>query len=177
MRARRSISAVALAAVALAFARIALADDPAPPALRLSATAASPVSYAVRLTIDPAQPTFRGAVDVEIRLGEKTTLLWMHGADLDAVTATAKVGGETVAVRPVPGKDEFLGFAFPRPVGPGAISLHVEYTGKLFENSTQGLFRQKDGDDWYAFSQLEATDARRAFPCFDEPVVQGAVCS
>jgi len=169
MRARLPILAVALAALALASARIGLADDPAPPALRLSATAASPVSYAVRMAIDPAQPTFRGAVDVEIKLGEKTTLLWMHGADLDAVTATAKVGGETLTVRPVPGKDEFLGFAFPRPVGPGPISLHVEYTGKLFENSTQGLFRQKDGDDWYAFSQLEATDARRAFPCFDEP--------
>jgi alanyl aminopeptidase len=136
--------------------------------MRLSG-AAAPVSYAVRLAVDPASPAFRGVVDVEVRLEEKTSVLWMHGADLDGITASARADGKTVAARPVPGKDEFLGFAFAQPVGPGAITLHVEYSGKLFENSTQGLFRQKDGGAWYAFSQLESTDARRAFPCFDEP--------
>ena len=62
-----------------------------------------------------------------------------------------------------------MGFAFDRALEPGAARLHIEYTGSLDETSTQGLFRQKDGEDWYAFSQFEATDARRAFPCFDEP--------
>jgi len=169
MRLRLAIAALAPALLASTLAAAPPGSpDPEPPKLRLSG-AAAPVYYAVRLAIDPARPVFRGVVDVEVKLTEKTSVLWMHGADLDGISASAKADGQSVAARPIPGKDEFLGFAFAQPVGPGTISLHVEYSGKLFENSTQGLFRQKDGGDWYAFSQLESTDARRAFPCFDEP--------
>ena len=77
--------------------------------------------------------------------------------------------GGTVPAHAVDGKADFVGFAFDRAIGPGAVKLHIDYTGSLDETSTQGLFRQKDGQDWYAFSQFESTDARRAFPCFDEP--------
>ncbi len=139
-----------------------------PPKLRLPGTA-RPIGYAVDLAIDPSKETFRGSVDIAIRLGEETDLLWLHGADLTIEKATASAGGRSVGVKAVPAGGEFLGFAFERPVGPGELALHVEYTGRIDETSTQGLFRQKDGGDWYVFSQLEATDARRAFPCFDEP--------
>ena len=142
----------------------AAASDPAPPKLRLP-SGPRPADYRVALEIDPGKTTFRGAVDIAVRLPEETSLLWLNGTDLQIEKVTA---GKS-AVRVVPGGEDFVGFAFDPPVGPGDLALHVEYTGKLDETSTQGLFRQKSGDDWYAFSQLETSDARRAFPCFDEP--------
>ena len=150
--------------------------EPAPPELRLPATA-EPTGYAVDLAIDPGQQTFRGAVDIEVRVKEKTSLLWLSASDLTITKATANAGGKTLAVRAVPGGENFAGFAFDKPLAPGGLKLHVEYTGKVDENSTQGVFRQKDGNDWYVFTQFETTDARRAFPCFDEPVLQGAVAA
>ena len=171
MRQRRTFFAILTGAFCLSFFgdfAQAAGPGPEPPALRLPATA-RPLGYAVDLTIDPGRETFRGSIDIQARLDEKTALLWLNGADLQVEKATASFGGRPVGVRAVPGGSEFLGFAFAEPVGPGELALYVEYTGRIDENSTQGLFRQKDGGNWYVFSQLEATDARRAFPCFDEP--------
>ncbi len=142
--------------------------DPEPPKLRLPATAA-PTGYRVALTVDPNETTFRGIADVGVRLSVPTGLLWLNATELKVEKATASAGGAAVAVRVVPGGDDFLGFAFEKPVAAGELSLHVEYTGSIAGTSTQGVFRQKDGDAWYVYTQFETTDGRRAFPCFDEP--------
>ena len=160
------VSAIALAAPPPGPTPSAAA--PEPPKLRLPAGAA-PTGYAVDLSIDPAKDRFHGSVAIDLRLPQKTSFLWLNATALEITKASAVVSGRAVAVRVVPGGDDFAGFAFAKPVGPGTAQLRVEYSGALDRSSTQGLFREKDGEDWYAFSMFEATDARRAFPCFDEP--------
>ena len=60
-----------------------------------------------------------------------------------------------------------LSFGQPLPTGVGTLSL--EFRGKIVENVDNGLFRQKEKDLWYAFTQFETSSARMVFPCFDEP--------
>ncbi len=46
--------------------------------------------------------------------------------------------------------------------------MHVAYTG-ILNDKLRGFYLSKTAKRKYAVTQFEATDARRAFPCFDEP--------
>ena len=59
-----------------------------------------------------------------------------------------------------------LSFAQPLPAGHGTLVLGYDAP---FDRELSGLYRVKEGERWYAFTQFEPTAARRAFPCFDEP--------
>ncbi|MFN5602793.1 MAG: M1 family peptidase, partial [Acidimicrobiaceae bacterium] len=58
-------------------------------------------------------------------------------------------------------------------VSPGPVSIHISFTGTL-NDKLRGFYRSTftDGDGntrTIATTQMQSTDCRRAFPCFDEP--------
>ena len=61
----------------------------------------------------------------------------------------------------------------PSPVPVGPATLHLAFTG-ILNDKLHGFYRSTFTDDdgvehVIATTQFEATDARRAFPCWDEP--------
>ncbi|MBX3218806.1 MAG: hypothetical protein KF850_42765, partial [Labilithrix sp.] len=149
---------------------------PAPLASGRLPPLATPLGYAIDLDVDPDKPRFAGVVRVEVDVPQKTSFIVLHGRALEVTTARALLPPPlpgvlaTVSTRTAEGgkAPEELVLAFPQPLPAGRALLVLEYTAP-FDDSLSGLYRLKDGGSSYAFTQFEPTDARRAFPCFDEP--------
>ncbi len=69
-----------------------------------------------------------------------------------------------------PSKEQVT-FAVDRPLAAGAAEINIQYHG-ILNDQLRGLYLSKGNNRRYAVTQLEATDARRMFPSFDEPALK-----
>ncbi|MFO1395633.1 MAG: M1 family aminopeptidase [Burkholderiales bacterium] len=157
----RLLAALALGVVAaLAHAEV--------PGMRLPRTVV-PLAYDARLDLDPARESFGGSIDIAVRVQEATDLVWLNAKQLIVTSAQAVSGGEELAATVVPGSDDVIGLQLSRALPPGEHRLVLSYAGKIDSKGGVGLFRQPEAGRYYAVTQFEPLDARRVFPCFDEP--------
>ncbi|ELK01597.1 Puromycin-sensitive aminopeptidase, partial [Pteropus alecto] len=110
---------------------------------------------------------------------QATNQIVMNCADIDIITASyVPEGDEEIHATGFnyQNEDEKVTLSFPSTLQPGTGTLKIDFVGEL-NDKMKGFYRSKyttpSGEVRYAaVTQFEATDARRAFPCWDEPAIK-----
>ena len=144
-------------------------DAPALDPYRLP-RAAVPTRYDIELAPELAAATFDGRVRIVVDIVEPVQELVLNAIELEV--GEVRVDGSDVSWSLVPETERLV----IRPVGglePGMVEVVISFQGVL-NDKLRGFYRSTYRDDdgtehVIATTQMQATDCRRAFPCWDEP--------
>jgi puromycin-sensitive aminopeptidase len=141
---------------------------------RLPATVV-PTRYDLRLEPDLVAATFVGEAVITVEVETTVTEIVCNAAEL-AIHSAALTRDGSVPIHGSITLDEAAErarFVFPAAIAPGEWKLTLRFTGTL-NDRLHGFYRSTYKDaggasHTIAATQFEATDARRGFPCWDEP--------
>ena len=133
-----------------------------------------PKEYAVRVVPDLAHRGFTGSESVKLEVREPVRQLVLNAAEVQITSAA--IDGKRMAATAIRAdeKQETLTIALDPELPAGEHTLALEFSGKINQKG-QGLYSadyQEEGTGvkkTMLGTQFEATDARRFFPCWDEP--------
>jgi aminopeptidase N len=159
--ARRAATLAACALLSLLFVPQAGAE-------RLPQTV-KPEHYTLKLSPDLKAATFTGVEQIDLDLKEPAKSITLNSLEIEYQSVTIRAGGkEQTATVSTDKEKEQATFTVPQEIPAGKATLSVRYTG-ILNNELRGFYLSKTAKRNYAVTQFESTDARRAFPSFDEP--------
>ncbi|KAK4111805.1 hypothetical protein N656DRAFT_789986 [Canariomyces notabilis] len=139
-----------------------------------------PKHYHVTLEPNFKKLNFDGTVVIDLDVTEDSKSIALHTLELDVHFAKITSGGQTISSSPALSYDEkaqVTTLEFDNALTKGSkAQLEIKFTGQLNDKMAgfyRSTYKNPDGSEGImAVTQMEPTDARRAFPCFDEPALK-----
>src|SRR3954468_6969810 len=132
-------------------------------------TTVVPSHYDLAFVVDLARERFEGTETIQVDVKESTAKVVLNALDIDfhEVTVGSGAAAQTATVT-LDEPSQTATLTVPKPLPKGATEIHAKFTG-ILNTKLRGFYISKTKLRKYAVTQFESTDARRAFPCFDEP--------
>ncbi|MFV1969738.1 MAG: M1 family peptidase, partial [Acidimicrobiia bacterium] len=133
-----------------------------------------PSHYDIEIEPDLDDVSFTGSVGIDVDIAEATSTVVLNAVELDLHDATITVQGTTHdAVVSLDEGHERATLTVESELPAGPARIVISFTGTL-NDDLRGFYRSVYKTDegvekTIATTQFEATDARRAFPCWDQP--------
>jgi aminopeptidase N len=129
----------------------------------------TPSHYDLSFDVDLANARFTGTETIRVDLAQPTRTIVLNAAEITFRDVTIETGPTkqtaTVALNE---ERQTATFTVPRQLPAGPAQIHITYGG-ILNDKLRGFYLSTENSQRIAVTQLEATDARRAFPGFDEP--------
>src|ERR1700719_986139 len=139
----------------------------------------TPKRYDIRLTPDLTAFTFQGEVNVSVVVNEATDEVVLNALELEIDKVTAERAGKSLGAKAEmePAKER-AHLRFTEKLSAGEWTLKIAFRG-ILNDKLHGFYRSQYQDasgknHVAATTQFESTDARRAFPCWDEPELKAS---
>ena len=138
-------------------------------AQRLPKTA-TPENYKLSFAPDFGKDNFSGEEEIQANVPNAGTEIVLNAAEITFQTVTITNGNKTqTATVALDAPREMATLSVAQPLQAGPATIRIRYTG-ILNSQLRGFYLGKDDHGRkYAATQFESTDARRAFPSFDEP--------
>lgn len=135
-----------------------------------------PINYSIELKPDAESLALPGVEVIDIEVREPTARLTLNTVNITIASVTAD-GGAVRADVALDGAAETATFTFAQPLAAGAHRLRIEFTAQI-NKFDRGFFfvdyPTDSGVKRLLSSKLEPADARRIFPCWDEPAFKAS---